>query len=364
MKIILSGGGTLGPVIPLLAIAGAITTKYPEAQFIWVGTRAGPERGIVEKAEMPFFVIGAGKWRRYPSLLNIIDLVKIVVAFFQSGVILLKQKPVLLISAGGFISVPLHWAGWLVRIPAWVHQQDVKVGLANRLMLPLAAKVTCALEETAVKLAKFKTEWIGNPCRSLAATNEEGHALRMRWKIPVAAPVILVTGGGTGSGSINRLIVEALPLLPPEWHVIHLTGPSRPRQIPAPAAGVYPNYHVAEFFSSEMPAAYRLACLVVSRAGFGTLTELAALAKPAIIIPLPGTHQEDNAHYLARRQAVEIMEEKAGSGPKLAQLIKELISDSPRAASLGIKLSAILPRAAAEKMIAVVEDLTKINRPR
>jgi UDP-N-acetylglucosamine--N-acetylmuramyl-(pentapeptide) pyrophosphoryl-undecaprenol N-acetylglucosamine transferase len=77
MKIIFSGGGTLGPVTPLLSIAETYKKKYPDTQFVWVGTKEGPEKEIIEAAGIPFFVIGAGKWRRYFSWLNFLDILKI-----------------------------------------------------------------------------------------------------------------------------------------------------------------------------------------------------------------------------------------------------------------------------------------------
>src|SRR3989344_4672823 len=158
MKIVLSGGGTLGPVVPLLAVREACLARHHDAEFIWVGTKHGPEKELVEKSGLSFFTIGAGKWRRYFSFLNIFDLFKIIIAFWQSLFFLWQEKPGLIISCGGFVSVPLHWAAAVLNIPAWVHQQDVRVGLANKLMFPFAKKITTALAETAKLLPPQKTE--------------------------------------------------------------------------------------------------------------------------------------------------------------------------------------------------------------
>jgi UDP-N-acetylglucosamine--N-acetylmuramyl-(pentapeptide) pyrophosphoryl-undecaprenol N-acetylglucosamine transferase len=92
-KIILSGGGTLGPVVPLLAVAEMYKAEAPDTVFVWVGTSRGPERSLVEEAHIPFIALSAGKWRRYFSLLNITDTFKILVAFFHSLIILTKEKP-------------------------------------------------------------------------------------------------------------------------------------------------------------------------------------------------------------------------------------------------------------------------------
>lgn len=124
MKVVFSGGGTLGPVTPLLAIAQAYREKYPDTEFIWIGTKNGPEKELVEKNNIRFLTLTSGKLRRYFSFWNIFDLFQIVVGFFQAFIFLIKEKPSLLISAGGYISVPLHWAGALLAIPEWIHQQD------------------------------------------------------------------------------------------------------------------------------------------------------------------------------------------------------------------------------------------------
>lgn len=357
MKIILSGGGTLGPVVPLLAIREAYLAKYPDTKFVWVGTAGGPEKELVEKNNLPYFAIGAGKWRRYLSPLNILDLFKIAIAFFQSLFFLWQEKPDLVISAGGFVSVPLHWAGAILGVPAWVHQQDVRLGLANRLMFPFAKKITTALSETAALLPAKKTEWIGNPSRELAV--EDIRAARANFGIPEDVPVIFALGGGTGSASINKIILDSLQHWPEDWHVIHLVGRLRPREIAERAAKVFPNYHVYQFFDKEMAAAYAIADVVVARAGFATLSELAMLGKAAVILPMYGTHQEENAGLFAEEGGIMVLEKGTDNGLKLATIVKELINSPEERAALGHKLRELLPRAKPEKIVEIIDSLAK-----
>src|SRR3990167_8031404 len=119
MKILFSGGGTLGPVVPLLAIAEIYHKHNPQVEFIWVGTKNGPEKELVDRYHIPFFTITSGKLRRYTSLWNFFDIFKIIFGFFQSLFLLWHEKPSLLITAGGFVSVPLHFAAYALGIPAW-----------------------------------------------------------------------------------------------------------------------------------------------------------------------------------------------------------------------------------------------------
>ncbi|MBI5729211.1 MAG: UDP-N-acetylglucosamine--N-acetylmuramyl-(pentapeptide) pyrophosphoryl-undecaprenol N-acetylglucosamine transferase [Candidatus Magasanikbacteria bacterium] len=357
MKIIFSGGGTLGPVIPLLAVKEAYQQKNPEAKFIWIGTKNGPERQIIEENKIPFIAIGTGKWRRYFSILNFFDVFRVVVAFFQSLVILWREKPHLLVSCGGYVSVPLHWAAALLAIPTWVHQQDVRVGLANKLMMPFAHKVTTALEETAKDLEKRKAEWIGNPSRDLTVSDIA--AARERFHIPAGAQVIFALGGGTGSASINDLIIEALPQWPREWHIIHLVGRERPAAKAQGAEQIFENYHAYQFFTAEMKDAYAIADVVVARAGFSTLTELAAMAKAAVILPMFGTHQEDNARYFTEQRGIVMLTHAMATGLTLAQEVKELVLNQESRRALGARLHELLPRAKPDRLAEIIAELTK-----
>lgn len=356
MKIILSGGGTLGPVIPLLAIVESYKTKYPHTQFVWVGTKNGPERDVVASYHIPFFSLSSGKYRRYRSLLNALDIFKIIYAYLQSLLFLIREKPHALISCGGYVSVPLHWAAATLGIPTWVHQQDVRVGLANKLMIPYATVVTTALEQTATELKNFHAEWIGNPSRDLFLKDKD--AARKKFFLPFDAPVIFALGGGTGSASVNKIILESLPHLPKQWHVIHLVGRERPKDLSMRASSVYSNYHVYEFFTDEMKDAYAVADVVVARAGFSTLTEIAALAKAAIIVPLPGTHQEDNAKAFADRGGVVLLEEGQDAALRLVQVAKRLVEKSDERKRLGATMHQLLPRPSAEKIVQIVDNLS------
>ena len=357
MKIMFSGGGTLGPVTPLLSIAETCKKVYPEMQFVWVGTKNGPEKEVVENYKISFYPIGAGKWRRYWSWHNISDLFRIVVAFFQSILLLWHEKPDVLISAGGFVSVPLHWAGWLLGIPSWIHQQDIRVGLATKLMVPCAKKITVTLEETMRQLPQKKSEWTGNPARDLSFADRA--VARKFFNLNETDPVIFALGGGTGSQSVNEMILHSLSSLPKNYQVIHLTGKERSGEMAERATKSFPNYHVYKFFTDEMKYAYAAADVVVARAGFGTLTELAMLSKAAVIIPMAGTHQEENAQFLAERTAAVVLHQELDNGLKLAKVIQRLMEIPDERLALGTVLHRVLPQASPVKILSIVDTLLK-----
>ncbi|KKQ40560.1 MAG: UDP-diphospho-muramoylpentapeptide beta-N- acetylglucosaminyltransferase [Candidatus Magasanikbacteria bacterium GW2011_GWA2_37_8] len=355
MKIVLSGGGTLGPVVPLLAITESYRAVYPKTEFIWVGTHRGPEKELIIKYNIPFFTLIAGKWRRYFSFWNLIDLFKIFIAFIKSLVFLWEEKPDLLISGGGFVSVPLHFAAALFGIPTWIHQQDVEPGLANKIMAKFATKITTALETGVNQFGYKSAEWIGNPSRDL--TVEDKSISYEKFNLPEDKPVIFALGGGTGSARINQMVLEALPAWPRDWQVIHLVGRERPSELQERAMEVFKNYHVYKFFTDEMKDAYAIADVVIARAGFATLTELAALGKAAIILPMAGTHQEANIKIFSKEQAVVAFNERTDTGLKLAQEIKELILHPEQRELLGKKLQEILPRAKPDRIVEIIDEL-------
>lgn len=347
----------MGPVVPLLAIVEKYRAVNPEVELVWVGTRDGAEKELVEQYKIPFFTINAGKWRRYFSLLNLVDLLKVFFAFWQGLFLIWQEKPDLLITAGGFVSVPLHLAGAVLGVPAWVHQQDLQPGLANKIMAKTAQKITVALRETLENFPVKKTEWLGNPVRDLGRTDLA--AARQRFNLPANAPVIFALGGGTGSARLNKMVGEALSSWPPEWQIIHLTGKTRERELSERAAKVYLNYHLYEFFGEEMKDAYALSEVIIARAGFATITEAASLAKPLVLLPMSGTHQEENAKLLAKNNAAIVLDERTDSGLKLAQAVKELMEIPEKRRNLAARLKTVLPPALPERIVAIIEELAK-----
>lgn len=353
MKILFSGGGTLGPVTPLLAIHETIAAAHPKAEFLWVGTKNGPERDLVEASNIGFVPIASAKFRRYISFRTLVDIAGLFVGFFQSIGIIWKENPSLCISAGGFTSVPLHWAAWLFGVPTWIHQQDVRVGLSNRLMAPIAKQITTALETSAEHFSKRKTFHLGNPVRKDITSGKKKDALALFSINDDKKPVIFAMGGGTGSMKVNQLLITAINHLEGQAEVIHLSGKERPQELVDRTQEHFDHYHPYQFFTNEMKHAYAAADIVISRGGFGSLTEIAALGKPAIIIPKPG-HQEENVGFLAEEGAVLLVDERTSDGHYLANVIRELLADKQKRDDMGRQIQAKLPVAKDEDILTLV----------
>lgn len=354
MKIFFSGGGTLGPVTPLLAIYDTLKKHYPDIEAVWFGTKDGPERELVENRGIEFIVLPAGKLRRYFSAWNIADAFKIILGFFLAMRWLRKLKPGLCVSAGGFVSVPLHWAAWFCRVPTWIHQQDVEVGMANRLMSWPAKVITVSMARHLSNFSPKKTVRLGNPVRNDLIMTTRADGLKF-FQLNPDRPVIFATGGGTGSLRVNQLIMETVANLEGVAQIIHLYGKERPQKLIVSLQETFSGHYQAfQFFGEEMKYAYAAADIVIARGGFGTLTEMAALGKPAIIIPKPG-HQERNVAYLANEGAVISVNEQTADGNYLARVITELLADKNRMSAMGAKLRRMLPPARSEDIVAVFE---------
>jgi UDP-N-acetylglucosamine--N-acetylmuramyl-(pentapeptide) pyrophosphoryl-undecaprenol N-acetylglucosamine transferase len=185
----------------------------------------------------------------------------------------------------------------------------------------------------------------GNPVRQeiFAADPELAYA---RLGLEPEIPVVVVTGGGTGALGLNRLAAAAAPYLVGRTQVVHLTG--RGRGVPARTDS--PRYRAIEFLVDEMPHLLAAATIVVSRAGMGTLTELATLGKPALVVPLPDSHQAANAQAFARLGAIEVAEQAALTPERLAQHVLSLVDDPPRRKQLAHRLADSMPRDAAQRI--------------
>ncbi len=363
MKILFVGGGSGGPVMPLLAVAEEIKVYHPKVELFFVGTNNGPERAMAKNATMSFFTIPAGKLRRYFSLLNITTPFLVVAGFLKSLFILRRINPNCVVGAGGFVQVPLMWAAWVLRIPIIIHQQDVYPTLANKLCSAIASKITVAFEQSLkdfpesfgflYKKPQGKVVWTGNPFfeKFRLLTKEQGLE---KFGLNSNLPVLYVTGGGTGAKFINALIKNALPQLSEIVQIIHSTGKGKIENL------TFPNYHAFEFI--ENPGfAYAAADIVISRAGLSTITELANLSKISIIIPMSKTHQEYNAELLAQQQAAIVLQEEDLTPELLPKIIRKILFSRDWQELLTKNISKLMPVHSGQKIAEIITKIAELQ---
>jgi UDP-N-acetylglucosamine--N-acetylmuramyl-(pentapeptide) pyrophosphoryl-undecaprenol N-acetylglucosamine transferase len=286
-----TGGGTGGHIYPGLAVAQCLKNLLP-CRIFWIGSSQGMDRRIVEEAGIEFFGIPSGKLRRYFSLRNFFDIFKVMAGFFAARKILKKEKPLLLFSKGGFVSVPPSAAASLLKIPVFSHESDLTPGLATRINLRFSEKLFIPYKESVAFFpvaVQSKLDVSGNPVRQefLSADGSKGRAFI---NVKEGEPILLVLGGSSGSLEINRLIKECLPQLTRYYTVVHQCG-SNEGEMPT----AQEKYKPYAYFKDEIPHLISAAELIICRGGAGTIWECAALKKPMIIIPLraSGTSRGD-----------------------------------------------------------------------
>lgn len=325
-----AGGGTAGHVFPGLAVAEELGTPV-----LWIGSRSGVEKDMLARAGIEFRGIPAGKLRRYFSLQNLLDVVKIIAGVAASVRLLRRVRPALLFSKGGFVSVPPVIASWICGIPSWTHESDFDPGLATRINLRFSEKVLVSFPETVVYLpARYREKAIvtGNPVRPsiYGADPARGRAFA---GCPDGVPLVLVLGGSLASAAVNRLVAGCLERLLESSCVVHQAGS---------AAGCAParpgRYLPLSFIGEELPDVMAAADLVVSRAGANTLSELAVLGKPSVLIPLPLSasrgDQLRNAERFRAGGASVVLDEAASSPEMLADAVSSLLADRGRLARM------------------------------
>jgi len=387
LKILFTGGGTLGSVTPLLALAEELrrTTDYrlqTTVEMLWIGTRKGPERVLVNTEGIKFFWLWAPKLRRYFDVRNIGAPVLLMLATLWAGLLLLKlsfyrrtklsfERPDVIVTAGGFVGVPIAWAAWWLRIPVLLHNQDVRWSLANKLVAPVARKIIYALPGTVPARWKKKAVWTGNPVRSFIFLGKKDRCLKM-CGFTSKRPTILVLGGGTGASRLNEIVSEALPELTQDYQVIHLTGKGRHKKGDVPdfserkietsrffveTSQFSSHYCALEFAEKQIADLFAAADLVITRAGMGTLSELAALGKPMIIVPIPKSHQMDNARYFEKHSGAIVLDQEALHVEKFIEVVSALLKDSSRLNALSKQLKTIGKPGATEK---VAEEILQL----
>ena len=334
LPVAFAGGGTGGHIYPGLAVADSLREKISQAgrhaRIIWLGSLSKMDKEIVLNSADKngaasvdkFYGIPSGKLRRYFSVQNFFDLFKIFFGFVAAFFILLKQRPALLFSKGGFVSVPPCLAARLLGIKVVTHECDFTPGLATRINSRFAQKVFLSYEETreffaAGSLSKFVVT--GNPVRPVFYEADAAAGLKFLGVTQAQKkekPILLVMGGSLGAAQINELLWSHIAWLCKRFIVVHQTGQKNSSLAPQNLMEGLTDeqkaaYHPYAFIYKEMPDVIAAADIVVSRAGANSIWECAVLKKPMILLPLEGAgtrgDQVDNAEWFERRGAAIVL---------------------------------------------------------
>ncbi len=352
MKILLSGGGTMGSVSPLVAAYQEIKKIRPETEFLFVGTSDGPEKSAIESYKIPFRAIAAGKWRRYFELRNLVDPFRIIWGFIQAYFILGKFRPNAVMIAGAFVGVPMAWAAWLRRIPILIHQQDIIPGLANKLMANIATKISVSFEISLKDFFPNKTVLTGNAVRR-EFYDCDPKVSGQFFDLKDDLPTLLILGGGTGAIKINEIVEKSLADLLQFCQIIHITGKGKKIEVAADG------YHQFEFLANGMTEAMCSSDLIVTRGGLSTASECIIMAKPTIIIPMPATHQELNAQYFQKSNAAYVLSQQSLTPEMFISVIKDLLYDAGQRENLSRNIAKMMPHDGAARIAQLLLQIAK-----
>lgn len=350
-RLLVTGGGTGGHTYPALTTLRALQARLAESDtavsVLWAGSPDGLEAKVTESEGIRFVPVATGKLRRSSNPLgmltaeNMKDMARVPLGVAQARSIVAEFKPDVILSTGGYVAVPVGIAAGLLRRPLVVHEQTVRLGLANRLLAKRATRVAVSSPSTLELLPEGVRERAvvtGNPVRAEVLSGEPLKAVDALGldSFDPDLPVLYVTGGAQGAVQINTVVADALPWLLQHANVIHQCGPNnlqdmfeRTATLPAEQAA---RYRVMGFVGAELPDVLALADVVVSRSGAGTIAELTALGKPSVLIPLAsaaGNEQSHNAHRLQDLGAAITLEGDVHERDLRAAL-RPLISDAGR----------------------------------
>lgn len=351
---VMAGGGSGGHVVPALAVARELRSRGHRAVF--VGVRRGMEAKLVPAENFPIEWIETGALKRVGWRQTLATLFGLPAGVWQAARILDRTRPNAVFSMGGYVAGPVLLAALWKRIPVAMMDPNAVPGFTHRHLGRYAARALVSFEETARWFPKDRTEVTGLPIREeFFSVPPKRHG---------AAVTVLITGGSQGSRTLNRAAEESWP----RWvksrkqgaiRLIHQTG-----------AGMYddlaPRFRESGVegeispFIADMPRAFAEVDLVVSRAGMGAVSEIAAAGKPSILVPFPGAsddHQLHNAQAMEQAGAARLVLDRDMSGARLVEEVTRLAADPVALEKMSAAARAFAKAGAARRAADILEGL-------
>lgn len=299
-KIVFTGGGSAGHVVPNLAIMQSLQKDYA---LFYIGS-GGIEKGLVAPMPVVYKEIDPPKLIRGMSVSNLLIPQKLRKAVLTAKGYLREIQPDLIFSKGGFVALPVVMAAKALHIPAVTHESDLTLGLANRIMAHMCIYTLTSFPETAAKIKNGR--YVGSPMRSTLFARNLGMG-RAYYGFTDQKPVLLVLGGGSGSKILNEGIRKNLVALTEKYNILHLCG--KGNLIESKVRG-----YVQREYEPDMGRAYAACDMVMSRAGSNTVFEIVALKKPSVLVPLQNKRSRGdqvlNAEYFLKKGLCHVLYER------------------------------------------------------
>lgn len=331
IRLVCCGGGTAGHVYPALALLDA--WQGPQPQVTWIGSTDGMERSIVTARGIAFDAVRAAAIRDRSALRTVANTGLLAAGFVQALAALRRARPDVVLTTGGYVTVPVAYAATVLRIPLVVFLPDITPGLAVRAQARLARTIAVAFGDAAAHLPADRVVETGYPLRP-ALLSAVRDIARQRLRLVDGLPVVLVYGGSRGARTLNDGVADRLEPLLERCQLVHVSGTldeermrDRAAELPPALAG---RYRLFGFIGDQLVDALVAADLAVARSGASTLAELPAVGLPAILVPGPFSDQDRNAAWLAGHGGALVLANDVVSGGGLADAITALLDDPPR----------------------------------
>jgi UDP-N-acetylglucosamine--N-acetylmuramyl-(pentapeptide) pyrophosphoryl-undecaprenol N-acetylglucosamine transferase len=359
VRVVISGGGTGGHLFPALAVQEALQRSRPGTQTLFVGAATGVEAAILPRLGHAFRglrvrqVKGARWGGKARALLGLPWVVR------EAGRILREFQAEVVLGVGGYASFPTVLAARLRRIPTVLHEQNAYPGLANRWLGRLASAVAVSFPRAAGFFPAARVEVTGNPVRAEICPGDPRQA-RQRLGLAPQRFTVLIFGGSQGAHRLNEGTMQALPLLSADreqMQFLHGTG-ERDLALVQQAYGRGGFQARTEAFFQDMAAAYQAADFVIARAGASTIFELAAVGKPALLVPYPfaaNDHQRLNAEASVAAGAAWLVPDGYCDGRRIAASIQAAREKPEQLRRMGEAAQTLARPDAAERIVALLE---------
>jgi len=369
LEVVLTGGGTGGHIEPALALARALERSGRErAALHFVGARRGMEGKAIGDAGFSISLLPGRGVRRRLAWSNVPALCGLALALLEACALLLRHRPRVVVTFGGYAGLPSSLAAVLLRIPLLVVNLDAIPGGANRLVARFAARTAMAFPAPLPRGVLT-----GAPLREavLAAAAEEPSAARARLELPEGRAVLVVVGGSLGAGRLNEAALGLARRFAArdDLVLVHVCGARNYDEVAAErdalgiatGGGAGLDYRLLAF-AAELPELFRAAALVVSRAGAMTVAELAAIGAPSLLVPLPnapGDHQRRNTAELVRAGGALVVDDAEVTAEHLEALLGPLLAEPGRLEEMARAARSVGRLDATSRVVALIDELAK-----
>ena len=351
MRVMITGGGTGGHTSPAVAIIEDLRKRDPRLMVQWVGCSGGIEERVAERIEVPFRSVLAEGWPRTMSLGRLRVGAKLAIGVAQAILRITRFRPQVVIGVGGYVSLPLGYAAQRMGVPTVLHEQNKRLGMANRLLAPRAARIFLSYPDTLGDYPRDRASVVGNPVRAGFARPPDRAPARDALGLDASTPVVLICGGSQGARTLNEATREAIAQFKSgEVQILWMTGNADAATARA-AAEAAPIAAQVFSFIDDMVTACAAADLIVGRAGASSTAEIAMMGKPSILVPYPhatDNHQEANARAFDEAGAAVLLLDDACTGATLVRLLRDLLGDDERLAAMGQAARSLARPGAAE----------------